>query len=276
MSNDIYKTEVKKLRNEVQLLRDELAIMKRKYEDIIYNLDTDNFSSRFVQEQGDMRTAIEVTAEGIKTKVSKEDLDKSVESTLTQTASQIEVAVNGVHTETDKKLENYATTEWTESAITSEVSALYDKDDTLSNEISTIEQTANRISTRVGNLENGKYKDFTLFEQTLDGFQFTGEVKIVGVDSNLRLGDLTSNWDEKNIRFNNQATISTYNFSGLGQDGLYISANGFGIDCTPNDIYFVAPNGSSFTDDRITLEDYVTTYGNGGGSGSGNVVAVFG
>ncbi len=88
--------EVKRLRNEVQLLRDELAIMKRKYEDIIYNLDTDNFSSRFVKEQGDMRTAIKVTAKGIETKVSKEDLDKSLSeySTTLQTASLIKTTVS--------------------------------------------------------------------------------------------------------------------------------------------------------------------------------------
>ena len=60
--SDISNMTDKQLRNEVQLLRDELAIMKRKYEDIIYNLDTDNFSSRFVKEQGDMKTAIKVTA----------------------------------------------------------------------------------------------------------------------------------------------------------------------------------------------------------------------
>ena len=80
--------ELKRLRNEIQLLRDELALMKRKYEDIIYNLDTDNFSSRFTKEQGDMRAAIEFTAEGIKSKVSKDDLDAY--STKIQTAEQIQ------------------------------------------------------------------------------------------------------------------------------------------------------------------------------------------
>ena len=90
MSNDIAKMNDKQLRNEVQLLRDELAIMKRKYEDIIYNLDTDNFSSRFVKEQGDMRTAIKVTAEGIETKVSNEEF----ESTIKQTAESISSIVS--------------------------------------------------------------------------------------------------------------------------------------------------------------------------------------
>ena len=46
MSDNINDMNFKQLRNEVQLLRDELAIMKRKYEDILYNLDDDNFSRR--------------------------------------------------------------------------------------------------------------------------------------------------------------------------------------------------------------------------------------
>ena len=35
MSDNIQNMDVKRLRNEVQLLRDELAIMQRKYEDIL-------------------------------------------------------------------------------------------------------------------------------------------------------------------------------------------------------------------------------------------------
>lgn len=89
---NINNMDFKQLRNEVQLLRDELAIMKRKYEDIIYNLDTDNFSSRFVKEQGDMRTAIEINAEGISTKVSKDEMDKY--STIQQTAESIQSVVS--------------------------------------------------------------------------------------------------------------------------------------------------------------------------------------
>lgn len=97
MSNDINKMDVKQLRNEVQLLRDELAIMKRKYEDILYNLDTDNFSSRFVKEQGDMRTAIEVTAEGIKTSVEAlSDADDKLSSEIKQTANSIQTTVSSV------------------------------------------------------------------------------------------------------------------------------------------------------------------------------------
>lgn len=41
----IQKMDFKQLRSEVQYLRDELAMMKRHYEDLLYNLDDDNISS---------------------------------------------------------------------------------------------------------------------------------------------------------------------------------------------------------------------------------------
>ena len=93
--NDISKMNDKQLRNEVQSLRDELAIMKRKYEDILYNLDTNNFSKRFVMEQGNMRTAIEVNAKGIQTKVSNEEFQSSMQ----QTAELISTEVSSLKSE---------------------------------------------------------------------------------------------------------------------------------------------------------------------------------
>ena len=51
--SDINKMDFKQLRNEVQLLRDELAMFKRVYEDAIYNIDIDNLSTRIVKEKDD-------------------------------------------------------------------------------------------------------------------------------------------------------------------------------------------------------------------------------
>ncbi len=141
MSDNINKMDFKQLRNEVQLLRDELAIMKRKYEDIIYNLDTDNFSSRFVKEQGDMRTAIKVTAEGIETKVSNEEF----ESTKTQLANKIESEVKTL-TNADKELSTKITQ--TADAIRSEVKSATETLDGKFDNYSTIEQTADAIKTQ--------------------------------------------------------------------------------------------------------------------------------
>ena len=220
MLDNINKMDVKQLRNAVQLLYDEFSIMKRKYEDIIYNLDTENFSSRFVKEQGDMKTAIKITAEGIEAKVSKEELDTFKESTITQTANQIKVAVESVNTETDNKLKNYATTEWTTNAISSEVKTLSDADVALSSRIT---QTSSEIRSVVSknisvkfessvkptyanttDAEKGMlceyndtlyyYNDITetwkvypyadgimsQFLQTANGFELTGDVSISG------------------------------------------------------------------------------------------------
>ena len=165
MSDNINNMDFKQLRNEVQLLRDELAIMKRKYEDIIYNLDTDNFSSRFVKEQGDMRTAIEINAEGIKTKVSNEQF----ESAMTQTAEKIETEVKN-RTDADTQLSTKITQ--TAEEISAEVSANYNE---LSSSISSVSIKANSVSSRVTSIENGEINGYTLFEQSKDTFLFDGE-----------------------------------------------------------------------------------------------------
>ena len=353
MSDNINQMDVKQLRNEVQLLRDELAIMKRKYEDIIYNLDTDNFSSRFVKEQGDMRTAIEVTAEGVKSKVSKEEF----ESTKEQTADKISSIVS----------------EFVDVSQAKKVDSPDDFND--KNTIYAIDDTYyyyNAISNQWEIVkESGMIN--SLFEQTSDGFKLKGSVKvdgscvltdsltfdssdnplqveysvdginkwhttfvsgsdkfmrlkigakwsdamkIVGSDglpgvpgSNatvtpkkvfdvltnygqhqgifsafvekdeqlyinaefiatnyLYLGDISSNGEKKQIYFNNQANLSTSNVGGLGQDGLVVNSNGFGIACKPDAIYIIGPSGSSFVNGKITLADYISQYGGGGGT----------
>jgi hypothetical protein len=218
MSDDIAKMNDRQLRNEVQLLRDEIAIMKRKYEDIIYNLDTDNFSSRFTKEQGDMKTAIEITAKGVESKVSKEDF----ESTIKQTASSIETEVKKLN-DKDNELSSKITqtAEGVETTVKSVVNGTYIKDklgneyltdalfrsnlqqdaygiyatvqatyetkadaeagyDTLIDYISSVSVDSDLISTKVSKLENGEYEEFTLFEQKTDGFYLTGDVHLSG------------------------------------------------------------------------------------------------
>lgn len=95
---DINKMNYKELRDEVQCLRDELALFMRKFNDMIYNLDNDNFSSRIIKEKDNMLAEIKVTAEEISTKVSKTDLDDKLEeySTISQTAENITLAVNEI------------------------------------------------------------------------------------------------------------------------------------------------------------------------------------
>lgn len=145
---------IKQLCNEVQLLRDELAIMKRKYEDILYNLDTDNFSQRVVKQGKDMYTKIEqtageislqaekvgentknlaelqITAKEIQSEVFEENENGTKTSRITQTAeairSEVQSAVDGVNDDTDEKLKNYSTITQTAEAIRSQAYASAD------------------------------------------------------------------------------------------------------------------------------------------------------
>lgn len=166
MSNDINKMDFKQLRKEVQSLRDELAIMQRKYEDILHNLDTDNFSSRFVKEQGDMRTAIEVTAEGIKTKVSNEELAKY--TTLEQTAEAI-------------SSQAYASADLSSAQKIDTIEEATDKTKTYYIEDASGNKTYyyyNQISKEWEEVVGGGI--YTVFEQTAEGFKLKGNVKIDG------------------------------------------------------------------------------------------------
>ena len=243
MSDSISTMNDRQLRNEVQLLRDELAIMKRKYEDIIYNLDTDNFSSRFVKEQGKMKTAIEVNAKGITTKVSDADFqsskaqtaqkiemevkkltaaDSELSSKITQEADKIRSEVKETTDAINGEFEKYSTIEQTaeniSATVTKEyvtnlidgdyvtndaletykvtvtsaidqkadeinlsVSSTYETQDnangqysSLRNSISSISIEAGEISSRVGDVESGKFGEYTLFQQTDDTFLFDG------------------------------------------------------------------------------------------------------
>lgn len=88
MSDDINKMDFKQLRNEVQLLRDELAIMQRKYEDILYNLDDDNFSVKTLKEKETMKESIIETGNSV--------------SSIKQTADSIQSTVTSVFTEIEQ------------------------------------------------------------------------------------------------------------------------------------------------------------------------------
>lgn len=215
---DINKMTFSRLREEVQSLRDELAIMKRKYEDILYNLDDTNFGYKFVKEKNDIKTEIAITAEGIKTKVSKEELKKY--STTAQTAEMIKTTVSASYV-TDLMGDTYVTNsvfEQRADEIMLSLDKVSDKYDSLS---SKFEQQAGSISSIVSKnisayfesdvmptkratdeqksmlcLYNDTYwyySDFdevwktypaeglkTMFKQTSEGFSLTGDIVIDG------------------------------------------------------------------------------------------------
>lgn len=141
MSDNINNMDVKQLRNEVQLLRDELAIMRRKYEDILYNLDDENFSSRLVKQKGDMMTSITQTEESIKLQA-----EKVTENS--QNIASLEVTANQITTEVKEQKTNISTLSSSISQTSNKISAVIRGDyteDILSNYLTGIEITPNNI-----------------------------------------------------------------------------------------------------------------------------------
>lgn len=282
MSDNINAMNFKQLKNEVQLLRDELAIMKRKYEDAIYNLDSDNFSKSFTREQGNMKAQVKITAEAIKTMVSNTDLENALKnySTITQTANDIELAVVAERNYvTNLLLDNYYTGEQVDSRITvsadnviSEVSMTYQtKNDANANYDvlqSRIKQNASGITSVVSkNISayfessllpskdaTGEQKAMlckydntywyfndiadewlkypaegleTMFKQTDDGFEMTGNVKVTDiayVANGLHIGSETDT-EAKQLVFSEYAKLTAYPAGISANAGLYISAN---------------------------------------------------
>ena len=169
MSDNINTMNFKQLKNEVQSLRDELAIMKRKYEDMIYNLDTDNFSQRVVKQGKDMYTKIEQTAEEISLQAEKVGENTKNLSELQITAEEIQMAVfeeNEDGTKTSRITQ-------TANLISSEVKKLSDEDTKL---YAKIEQKADEISFSVeeyvtNTLDNKDYVTNATLQVTANGIR---------------------------------------------------------------------------------------------------------
>lgn len=184
--------EVKRLRNEVQELRDELAIMKRMYEDILYNLDTDNFSQRVVKQGEDMYTKIEQTAEEISLQAEKITDNEEKMAELSVKADEISAKVAEVTEDNDELRSSVSQT-------SSEIRSVVSKNISTKFESDTKPTSSNTTSAEKGMLceYNGKlyyYNDVTdtwkvypyadgimsQFLQTSSGFKLTGDVSISG------------------------------------------------------------------------------------------------
>ena len=157
---NIDKMSFKELRKEVQLLRDELAVFKRKYEDAIYNLGSENFGKSFTVAQNNMKTQIQITADAIKTTVSQNELADTLKkySTTEQTAEAITSTVTAEYVDTLIS-DNYVTnaTLTTQIKQTSDQILLTVSETTVSKvdlnttleRYSTIDQTADKIESTV-------------------------------------------------------------------------------------------------------------------------------
>lgn len=146
---NISRMNFKQLRNEVQLLRDELARMKRSYEDILYNLDYDNFSTSLIKKADNMQTSIEQSAEAIILQAQAIEGNTSAIGELSVTAETIKLSVTEVKGGVDA---NSTAIKLNAESISAEVKSREDADKELS---SSITQTADSIKFAV----NASYSD---------------------------------------------------------------------------------------------------------------------
>lgn len=146
---DINQMDFKELRNEVQLLRDELAIMQRKYEDLFYNLDTENFSGNFLK--------------GINSKVSSGE----VETMISQSADEIKLYAK-------KEAESQSSGVY--SVLKVDINGIRGTVGDLSFSVSEIKETSNSIEMSVRDIVGGEE---SLFVQTANGFRLDGNQVVI-------------------------------------------------------------------------------------------------
>lgn len=167
----IEKMNFDELRAEVQRMSNEMAQMKRTYEDMLYNLDASNFSGQYVKESEGYKSMVKQTAKAITTMVSNEELGKY--STIEQTAEKIEAVVSSTKEITDelgeKIEENKSTIEQTATDIRAEVSKVQNEVET--NKAS-IEANAEAIKLKVEQKDiNDAVADFSSVTQTAEAIQ---------------------------------------------------------------------------------------------------------
>lgn len=214
---DINKMNFKQLKNEVQLLRDELAIFKRKYEDAIYNLDSDNFGKSFTIEQNNMKAQIKITADAIKTMVSDTDLAAELEkySTIEQTAERIQTVVSK-----SANLDEAVLIDSLDNATDTEAIYVIQQKDDNGTVLSETYYYFNDVTNQWEILSGDSI--YTVFNQTADGFSLKGNVMIDGnavVTKNLTLSGIVT-WD-----MDNSPVKSQYSVSGSSWHDTYTSGD---------------------------------------------------
>ena len=144
-TKDINQMDFRELRNEVQSLKDTLTRALRTYEDLLYNLDDDNFSSKIIKEKNDMKTQITVTADGLSAQITA--ISDQAEQ-LSQLSTDISVQAGEIETVTKR----VSDTETNITNIKAGYDAISTQVETIEDDLvnySTITQTADKIASIV-------------------------------------------------------------------------------------------------------------------------------
>ena len=249
----INKMDFKQLRNEVQELRDELALFKRKYQDAIYNLDSSNFGRSFTLEQNGLKAQIKIAADAVKTMVSDTDLQSELEkySTLVQTAEAIQAVVSKSANLSDAEV-------ITSLDQATDVGRIY------------VIQSKEADGTVIGE----KYYYFnditnswellsgesihTVFSQTAEGFSLKGNVLIDGdtvITRNLKLsGNVT--WDMDNSPVMTQYSSDNVNWhSSMEAGDMYMQMSFDGGKNWSTSTKVVGTDGTNGTNADVTPQN---------------------
>lgn len=191
------KVAYAELVEEVTFLKSELARMKRMYEDLFYNLDNENFSDSIKREKENMKTEIEINAEGISV-VSKEVFPDGVENESSISVCSREIASRVTKSDLNEKLTNYSTISQTADSINTKVGAIFESSLTLNFKPTSANTTSDEKKKLVYCTEKGNegyyyWNDVTYqwekansksiysaFEQTASGFKLSGNVAVDG------------------------------------------------------------------------------------------------
>ena len=249
---------------------------KREYLDTLENLDDNNFSGQFIKKQDDMKTAIRITAEGIETKVSREDLDSTLEnySTITQTAEAIETEVKTL-SDADAELSSRITQ--TSNSISAVIEGQY-TDDMFRNYFTGIEITPHNIKM----VDDGMYSIYN--SEGLRFYDRTNQIEGWAIEPDTLCGGVLNYYKNNSAcyRFGTGEYGTEYNTSDLSIKALNTSVSRFVVDVTNSgykEIKFVGLAEDSSTGPYIYANGELlatqTWVRENAGSG-GAVVAVFG
>lgn len=182
---------------EVTSLKGELARMKRTYEDLLYNLDDENFSDYIKREKERMKTEIKVTSEGV-TVLTQEVFPNGSENESSISINAREIASRVTASDLEAELMNYSTISQTANSINTKVGAIFSGTVTLSFVPTSANTTAAEkkklvYCTQSGNegyyywndvtyqwVKTDSQSIYSAFEQTASGFKLTGDVSVSG------------------------------------------------------------------------------------------------
>ena len=217
---DVADMDFKQLRNKVQSLIDEMARMKRYYEDSINNLDASNFGKSFTIEQNNMKSQIKIAADAIQTMVSDTDLQSALAnySTITQTANAIQTVVSK-----GANLDDAILIGSLDDATDTEAVYVIQETNENGKLLSETYYYFNDITKQWEILSGDSI--YTVFNQTAEGFSLKGNVVIDGntvITKNLTLSGIVT-WDMDNSPVKSQYSADATNWHDSFTDGdLYM------------------------------------------------------